>query len=103
MGLSIINLNTLFGARRVTDGPAVVNTKWVICPLLSQGARKRVAPLVEPSAPASGTTGITRVVVVEPLVGFNVNFGAMATGGLIEIAYLVFNQSSPTKKRTEKT
>lgn len=74
----------MLGARRVTDGPVVVNTKWVICPLLSQGARKRVvAPLVEPS-PANGTTGIIRAVVVDPLL--IVNLGAMATGGFIGIA-----------------
>lgn len=71
----------------VTDGPAVVKTKWVICPFLSQGARKRVAPLVEPSAPASGNTGNTRVVVaVDPLDALNVNLGAIATGGFIGIA-----------------
>jgi hypothetical protein len=82
------------------DGiPAVVKTKCVICPLLSQGARKRVAPVapIEPiSAPVapSGTTGMTRV-ADDPLITlqfpkavlFSINLGAMATGDFIGIAY----------------
>lgn len=81
------------------DGmPAVVNTKCVICPLLSQGARKRVVPEVpiEPSAPGApnGTTGMTRVADVPLItlqlprvVPFSINLGAMATGDFIGIAY----------------
>lgn len=96
----------LFGAMRVMDGiPAVVKTKCVICPLLSQGARKRVAPLapIEPiSAPVApnGTTGITRV-ADDPLITlqlpkaalFSINLGAMATGDFIGIAYQSKNQT----------
>ena len=82
------------------DGiPAVVKTKCVICPLLSQGARKRVAPVAPielaisaPVAP-NGRTGMTRV--ADPLIKlqlpkaalFSINLGAMATGDFIGIAY----------------
>ena len=83
----------------VAGEPAVVvKTKWVICPLfISQGARRRAAPVIgEPSAPVSGTTGITRVPVghaptplpsTNPLAAFKVSFGAMATGAFSGIPY----------------
>ena len=70
------------------DPAVVVKTKWVICPLfISQGARRRAAPVTgEPSAPASGTTGITRAAVGHaPGPRPSVNFGAMAIGAFIGI------------------
>ena len=86
-------VGTLLGAMMVTDGPAAVKTKWVICPLLSQGARKRVSA----SGPSTGNTRAVAGPLVDP---FNVNLGAIATGGfIIGIACSTIKQEEKEKKR----